>query len=179
MPPAVNAFGANLGRMGQGIADTGRAPGEPTRIQHRSRSAATIGLDMPGSSVASLGRRWRALLRFWVAHLWLGLASLALGVAGVVAVAVLAPERPDPANPGKTQIYGWGLAAALLCVVPIMVGILSLVARTRESRLQRIERLGSALQEAERIIAEINRDMKEGAERLAELEAACMRNWRT
>ena len=81
-----------------------------------------------------------------------------------------APRRPSTETPGETVIYGWGLTVAILASVLALMGFVLLVTRSQGSRAQRIERLGNALQEAERIIAEINREMREGADRLAHLE---------
>jgi hypothetical protein len=116
-----------------------------------------------------VSRRFRA---FWLAHIWLAFVTIAVGVAGIIAVAAVAPRQPDPDNPGEQTIYGWYVLLLVLMIVLIAGGIVSIVSKySRESRPERIQRLSSALREAESIIASINRDMEEGAERLAELEA--------
>lgn len=126
---------------------------------------------MSGDAVVrELRRRGRAFSNYLLRHVWPALASMAVGMAGVILTLNLAPRRPSTETPGETTVYGWGLALGILGVLLVVLGFVVLVTRSRGSRAQRIERLGNALQEAEGIIAEINREMREGADRLAKLE---------
>src|SRR5213592_1830898 len=113
------------------------------------------------SALESLRRRWRRVRQFWIDHIWLPVATTVVGIAGLVAVLNLAPTRPDPANPGQTEIYGWGSLGAFVAAVMIALGLASLLLtyRSGESRADRIKRLTTALDESMRIIAEINSEM--------------------
>jgi hypothetical protein len=117
-------------------------------------------------------RRWRGFARFWNAHPALPLGTAAVGVALLVAAVKFGPRGPDSTNPGQTEIVGWGELALILGAPMAIVGLISSLLRfgPAETRADRIKRLTAALQESMTIIAQINSEIEEGAQRLSELE---------
>jgi hypothetical protein len=119
----------------------------------------------------ALRRRARAAFKYWMAHRILQIAALAIGIVGVVLIAAFGPTQPDPAHPRQDELTGWATGAVVVLASLSVLGLVSLIEGSKSrDRQKRIERLTAALDESMRVIAQINSEMAEGRERLAELE---------